>query len=387
MKYLISLFFFLSFTLQHLQSYAQGCSDAGVCSVGSLGLVQYKYEKLPFDKVVLDQIETKDEDTEFYTTNNPSKKVENDTTSTVIEQVQKDSITKAVNLNTSNSLNIIDSLTLYTYRKKQTVFRSPKYFFLYSTSYGVGDQSTTIITNQLEANVSIVKSKLYAQVKLPYVTASGNLATVSALSDITLSMSYTAINKNKTNLTFVGGIKLPTNNADISKNNKPLPMVYQSSLGSTDALFGLKYRYQKWDLTLGYQHSFNANKNSYLHDSISIDNAVYNSYFESKNLKRSDDGIVRANRNFLIKKVSASAGLLFIYHLANDSYTDVLGNRVTSKGSQGLTLNLNFSSIVPISKKMDLIFIFANPIKTRDARPDGLTREFIVMAGLKYNVF
>ena len=85
--------------------------------------------------------------------------------------------------------------------------------------------------------------------------------------------------------------------------------------------------------------------------------------------------------------MSASAGLLFIYHLANDSYTDVLGNRVTSKGSQGLTLNLNFSSIVPVSKKMDLIFIFAAPIKTRDARPDGLTREFIVMAGLKYNIF
>lgn len=386
MKYLLGLFFFLSFTLQHLQSYAQGCSDAGVCSVGSLGLVQYKYEKLPLDKVVLDQIETKDEDTEFYTTNNPSKKVGNDTTLVVTEKTQKDSATKEVNLNKSNLLNL-DSLTLYTYRNKQTVFQLPKYFFLYSTSYGVGDQSTTIITNQLEANVSIVNKKLYAQVKLPYVIASGKLATISALSDITLSMSYTAINKNKTNLTFVGGIKLPTNNADISKNNKPLPMVYQSSLGSTDALFGMKYRYQKWDLTLGYQHSFNANKNNYLHDSISVDNAVYNSYFESKNLKRSDDGIVRINRNFLFKKVSASAGLLFIYHLANDSYTDVLGNRVTSKGSQGLTLNLNFSSIVPVSKKMDLIFIFANPIKTRDARPDGLTREFIVMAGLKYNVF
>lgn len=386
MKYLLGLFFFLSFNLQHLQSYAQGCSDAGVCSVGSLGLVQYKYEKLPLDKVVLDQIETKDEGTEFYTTNNPSKKVGNDTTLIVIEKTQKDSATKEVNLNKSNSLNL-DSLTLYTYQNKQTVFQSPKYFFLYSTSYGVGDQSTTIITNQLEANISIVNKKLYAQVKLPYVTASGKLATISALSDIALSMSYTAINKNKTNLTFVGGIKLPTNNADISKNNKPLPMVYQSSLGSTDALFGLKYRYQKWDLTLGYQHSFNANKNNYLHDSISIDNEVYNSYFESKNLKRSDDGIVRINRNFLFKKVSASAGLLFIYHLANDSYTDVMGNRVTSKGSQGLTLNLNFSSIFPVSKKIDLIFIFANPIKTRDARPDGLTREFIVMAGLKYNVF
>lgn len=386
MKYLLGLFFFLSFTLQHLQSYAQGCSDAGVCSVGSLGLVQYKYEKLPLDKVALDQIEAKDEDTEFYTTNNPSKKAKNDTTLMAIEKTQKDSTTKEINLNKSNSLNL-DSLTLYTYRNKQILLRSPKYFFLYSTSYGLGDQSTTIITNQLEANVSLVNKKLYAQVKLPYVTASGKLATISALGDITLSMSYTAINKNKTNLTIVGGVKLPTNNADISKNNKPLPMVYQSSLGSTDALFGMKYRYQKWDLTLGYQHSFNANKNNYLHDAISIDNAVYNSYFESKNLKRSDDGIVRINRNFLFKKVSASAGLLFIYHLANDTYTDVMGNRVTSKGSQGLTLNLNFSSIVPVSKKMDLIFIFANPIKTRDARPDGLTREFIVMAGLKYNVF
>ena len=32
-------------------------------------------------------------------------------------------------------------------------------------------------------------------------------------------------------------------------------------------------------------------------------------------------------------------------------------------------------------------FIIAAPVVTRDARPDGLTREYIVQGGLKYNFY
>lgn len=382
MKFFLSLILTIYLIGLSIQANAQGCSDAGVCSVGSLGIAQYKYEKLPIDKVKLDQIA--EEDVTVYTSDFKVQNTLKDT-SIVTQITKKDSVITR-NLPSRQVEYNLDSLRNNNNLLSQHLTKGPKYVLLYSESYGLGDESTSIVTSQLEANVTLVQKKLYAQVKLPYVFTSGNLGTTNGLGDLTLSLSYTAINKKKINLSFVGGVKIPTGNADLAKGNKPLPMVYQTSLGSTDALFGFNYRIQKWDFTVGYQHSFNANKNGYLHSTVA-ENKTYNSYFESKNIKRADDAVFRANRSFVIKKATISTGLLFIYHLANDSYTDSLGNRGTLKGSQGLTLNLNFSALLPISKKMDFVFIFANPIKTRDARPDGLTRDFIVMGGLRFNVY
>jgi hypothetical protein len=152
-------------------------------------------------------------------------------------------------------------------------------------------------------------------------------------------------------------------------------------------LLGAKYTYKKWDCSVGYQHAFNSNKNEYLHLSGIADSNTYNGYFESNKLRRSDDGIFRINRNFLSKKINVSTGLLFIYHLANDSFTNKEGNRDKILGSKGLTLNLNLAGIIPVSKRFDVVFIFACPVITRDARPDGLTRKFVAIAGLKFNVF
>lgn len=380
MRFFSTLILVIFFLCTSLQSFAQGCSDAGVCSVGSLSLAQFKYEKLPIDKIKLEEIEEKD--VEEYTSEFKAKKTTSDTAVPYSQTTKKDTVLPQLITVNEQPMYHLDSL----HNNNTSMFKSPKYGLMYSESYGLGDQSTFILTSQIEANITLLQKKLYTQIKLPYVFVSGNLGSTNGAGDLTLSLSYVAINKKKTNLSFVGGVKIPTNNADLSSNKKSLPMVYQTSLGTTDALFGFNYRYNKWDFTVGYQHSFNANKNGYLHTLV-VEDKTYNSYFESKNIKRADDGVFRINRSFAIKKVTTSAGLLFIYHLANDKYDDVLGNRVTSKGSQGLTLNVNFSSIVPLSKKADLVLIFAAPIKTRDARPDGLTREFIVMAGLKYNIF
>lgn len=384
MKFLSIVLIAFTLLIFSKQTYAQGCSDAGVCSVGSLGLAQFKYEKLPIDKVKLEEIE--EQDVEEYTSDFKAKKTAKDSIAITTRTEQRDTIVRNKLAPESAAFNNSDSLISKDNLLAQSMFQSPKYVIMYSESYGLGDQSTSIVTSQIEATVTVLSKKLYAQVKLPYVFASGNLGSANGAGDLTMSLSYVALNKKKTNLSFVGGVKIPTGNSDLSNNKKPLPMVYQPSLGTTDALFGFNYRYSKWDFTVGYQHSFNANKNGYLHTLVAEDK-TYNGYFESKNIKRADDGVFRINRSYAIKKVTASTGLLFIYHLANDKYDDVLGNRVTSKGSQGLTLNLNFSSIIPLSKKTDLVLIFAAPVKTRDARPDGLTREFVVSAGLRFNIF
>lgn len=207
------------------------------------------------------------------------------------------------------------------------------------------------------------------------------------MGDVTLSLSFSAFNKTSSSLSITGGVKIPTNDADISKNNLPLPMVYQTSLGSTDILLGAKYVFRKWDFTCGYQHSFNANKNAYLHKATTTENALYNGYFESNKMRRADDGIFRVIRNFKIKKAVTSAGLLFIYHLSNDKIENAAGNRVEATGSEGLTLNMNLSGVVPLTKNIDFTFVFGTPFITREYRTDGLTRHFIIVAGLQFNLF
>ncbi|MCO6501393.1 MAG: hypothetical protein J5I47_13615 [Vicingus serpentipes] len=382
MRHLLVISSVLSFVFMSGTTYSQGCSDAGVCSVGSLGLAQYKYEKLPFDKVKLEMVEA--EDTEIFGEDfNPRKK--SDTTEIIIKQevLTTDTLLKQFKNENLTAYNI-DSIKANSNLRREILAKSPRLIVNNLVSYGVGDNQTSIITNNLEVNYRILSKKLYAQIKIPYIAVNGNLANTKGLGDLTLSISYTAVNKKKKKLNFVAGVKIPTNESNFSEGNDPLPMVYQTSLGSKDALVGFNYRYNKWDITFAYQHSFNATNNKYLHNPLK--NEKYNGYFESNQLKRADDGVFRMNRSFLFKKGTLTSGLLFIYHLQNDTYVDAIGNRKTAEGSKGLTLNLNFAAIYPIAKKVDFTFIFATPLIVRDARPDGLTREYIVMGGLRFNI-
>ena len=374
MKFFLSLLFTLCVILINSLSYAQGCSDAGVCSVGSLNLIQFKFVPLPADKNTMQAMVA--EDTKLIIKLNG---LENDTVLPLRVEEKED---PKLNNQVSTATDSIDDSVLAGY-----YYRYPKYSFQFSTSCGSADQGTSVVITQLEGNMSIFKQKLFAQVKLPYSFINGKLASINGLNDITISMSYVVFSKNKNSLSITGGVKVPSNNSNLSIDDLPLPMVYQTSLGSTDALIGAKYTYNKWDLTCGYQHAFNANKNEYLHNSLVTDNETYNDYFESREMKRADDAIFRVNRNFKIKKAITSAGLLFIYHLADDDITNAAGQRIKAQGSQGLTLNLNFAAMAPVSKKMDFVFIFGSPLVIREARPDGLTRSYIAMAGLKYNIY
>lgn len=350
----------------------QGCSDAGVCSIGSLSLVQFKYELLPIKENKLQLIV--EEDTKL------------DTTSVGRIGNKNDSLLRKFEYETP----IPSKSDSIQFKKKDFLifsYKYPKYFFLISTSYGEGDNGTSIIVSQIEANLRLKNEKMFAQIKIPYTFISGKLGSVSGLGDITISATYIMFSDVKSNLSFSGGFKIPTNKGDRLLNNLPLPMVYQTSHGTTDILIGAKLTYKKWDGTIGYQHSFDANNNQYVHQTNVEDSITYNSFFESKILRRSDDAIFRINRNFIGKKINFSTGLLFIYHLKDDMYSNSKGKVVTSAGSKGLTLNINLAGIIALSKKTDFIFVFANPIVTRKSRPDGLTRKYIVQIGFKYNIF
>ena len=356
------------FQLGSKKTYAQGCSDAGVCTIGSLSLVQFKLELLPFDDNKLPLLQNEDPGIDT----SKSAKV-SDSTLRAFKYLEPG----VVVMDTAKAKKIVT---------QKYTFQYPRYFFQLSTSIGKGDRGVIISTTQLEANMRLIDKKLFAQVKLPYAYVSGDLGSVSGLGDITIGATYIAFAKTKSNLSLSGGVKIPTNGANLANDTLALPMVYQTSLGTTDVLIGAKYTFKKWDFTVGYQHAFNSNNNGYLHRST-IDSNKYNSYFESNKLQRADDAIFRANRTFIVKKINFNAGLLFIYHLKNDTYVNNLNQRTTIKDSEGLTLNLNFAAVAPLSKKLDFVFIYASPVVVRKVRPDGLTRKFIVQVGLKYNLF
>ena len=362
------LFFLLFFHFGIISSYAQGCSDAGVCTIGSLSLVQFKLELLPFDDNKLPLLQNEDPGIDTSKTGKIA-----DSTLRTFKYVEPSVVVK----DTSKAKKIVE---------QKYTFQYPRYFFQLSTSIGKGDRGVLISTTQLEANMRLIDKKLFAQVKLPYTYISGNLGNTSGIGDITIGATFIAFAKTKSNLSFSAGVKIPTNGANLAKDTLSLPMVYQTSLGSTDILVGAKYTYKKLDFTVGYQHAFNSNNNGYLHRSTA-DSNTYNSYFESNKLQRADDAIFRVNRTFIVKKINFNAGLLFIYHLQNDTYVNKLNQRTTIKDSEGLTLNLNFAAVAPLSKKLDFIFIYASPVVVRKVRPDGLTRKFIAQIGIKYNIF
>lgn len=355
----LALFYFI---FNCLYSNAQGCSDAGACSVGALGVLPFKYETLKSEKNTLSKIEINEPQLE-------------------LKKIIKDSASIASNTRKTKSDS--DSSASINFENKNL-----KYTVQLTQYYGSGTQATSIHTTQLESNVNVIQNKLYAQLKIPYTFINGKLGSVNGLSDITLSLSYVALNRKNSNLSLSGGVKLPTNDANTYKDSLPLPMVYQTSLGSTDIILGAKFTYKKWDFTGGYQHSFNTTNNSYLNTTLAGSNTPdYKSYAQSNKMKRADDAVFRLTRNFRIKNTYTSTGVLFIYHLANDKITDAMGNRIEAVGSKGLTVNLNFSGIIPVSKKIDLVFVFAAPVVNRSYATDGLIRHYVFIGGIKFNIY
>lgn len=348
-KSIFNIFLVFCFLGAGTTLYSQGCSDAGVCSVGALGIVKVKFEKLPLAEFKLDLIEI---DT-------------SEESATNILQVD---------LNASEIKR----------KKSKHVSGYPKFIFSYLSGYGAGFNNTSIFTQQIEG-MYFLNTNLSAQIKLPYQYISGNLGSNYGIGDITASLSYAIINKAKKSLNLVGGVKIPVNNSNSSKKTIPLPMVYQTSLGTHDLLFGFNYRIKTWDLTAAYQRPLNANKNEYLHNPKLGYN--YNKFQESKNLLRADDAVLRINKIFNLKKASFSAGLLGIYHVTNDKYENASGQHISIDKSQGLTLNVNLSGIYPVSKKIDLLIIYANPLIIRDVRPAGLARTLVIMGGIRLKTF
>lgn len=243
--------------------------------------------------------------------------------------------------------------------------------------FGLGDEGVIVYTPGIQYDVRF--SKQWAlQARLTANYATGSLGDATGLGDFFLATTYSPITKHKWKTAFTFGTKLPLNNSNITTNDKPLPLQYQSSLGTVDMILGISITNKKWQLATAYQQPITgSNGNTFL--PVFWGTADAAKFAPGNNFKRKADVLLRTGYDlFETKQWKINGGLLGVYHLGKDTYRNSLNQEMSINGSEGLTLNGTFALWYQANKKITLGVTGGVPFVVRDVRADGLTRSFVV---------
>lgn len=253
----------------------------------------------------------------------------------------------------------------------------------FSLGNALGEESVYILTPTVEASFQI-NNRSFINIKTNFQGSFGSKATKIGMGDIAITHSTNLLNKQNHQLILNVGAKMATGRSDVTnKSGTELPMVYQSSLGTFDFLAGLNYKFKckigSLSIAAGYQQPLiHINRNSSFTYS---DTALQN----SMGFKRKGDIFLRADKIFTIKKkFDLGIGVLAIYHIFDDEIITQNNDLIPIDGSQGITLNITALFGYRINEKFDVGLTTGFPVLVRDARPDGLTRKFVVSPSLTY---
>lgn len=247
---------------------------------------------------------------------------------------------------------------------------------------GVTKFHDVILTSLADINVSIGK-RGSVQVKLPYTFVSGPLANTNGLGYISYSYTHALISNTRFQLSGTLGGKLPTNHSNKeSSDGLPLPMYYQTSLGTYDIVAGISFITRKWLVAGGYQQALNSNDNQFRWSEWTTSDQfpTAHAYPASWNLQRGKDVMFRVERNFRSTKWNAYIGLLTIYRITKDEVsqgTEQNNFRVQVDGTTGSAITALTGSGYRISTSIAIKGMFGLKLHSRDFNPDGLSREFV----------
>ncbi len=230
-----------------------------------------------------------------------------------------------------------------------------------------------------------LNSKNAFQVKLPYQAIEGRLANTNSIGDISLCFTRSIYSSDAFDLNLSLGSKIPTNKSDKSTNGLPLPMYYQTSLGTYDVIAGLSLINRKWLFATGIQIPLNQNNNQFIWSAwAGTDEEPYvNQYNQAKDLRRGIDVMLRVERNFRFSKVNFSAGLLPIYRIQRDEFTksgqtaNSIQERVSPKEGKGLALSAIATVGYNFNVQSGIKLLVGHKLRQRDINPDGLSRVFV----------
>lgn len=270
----------------------------------------------------------------------------------------------------------------------------PKLKTSISEVYGLAEQGVQIYSTVLRASWRM-KKRMLLNVKLPYTYTTGELGSANGVGDITISMQNTVYNAKNKRLAYTLGVVLPPNDANKSDNNFALPMNYQTSLGAFNALVGVSGAYKGWSAAVGYQQSFGANGNQFSLDLVLPDttSSTYELYKKrakiqtSRELVRGNDLFLRFERRFKIRKFGFYMGILPIYRITASTILRGDGTREKVVGSNGLTFNVTGGINYHINRNWLVRFNYGQPLKLRDNAADGLKRARVMILSLQYQLW
>lgn len=232
-----------------------------------------------------------------------------------------------------------------------------------------------------------LNSRTTFQLKLPYQSVTGSLGKTGGLGDISLCLTKNIKTSDKFDINLSIGTKIASNNANLTEDGRPLPMYYQTSLGTYDFITGISVITAKWLFATGIQHPFNRNKNQFLWstwENSGHDQAYIDKYAQAKDLKRGTDVMFRVERNFRFSRVNFSVGLLPIYRVNNDEIRNAAGVSVKPDGAKGLAMSAIGTVGYQFNVKTGVKLLVGHKLVQRDRNPDGLTRELVTSASYFY---
>jgi hypothetical protein len=265
-----------------------------------------------------------------------------------------------------------------------------------SQGYGFTKFNTHIWATTIDANFSF-NAKTAFQVKLPYMATSGRLGDTHGISDISLSLSRNVFNNEHYQIGITIGTKIPTNKADLANRDTgaPLPMYYQTSLGSYDLILGASLISRNWLFAVGYQQALNANDNHFIRNLVASDDGNFAIipqarllYPPANQIFRGKDIMIRVERNFRFARFNFFVGILPIYRFTKDTIVlPTSGRRVEVIGSDGLAFTVLTGFGYQFSTKSGVKFLYGKKELdgiSRTTNPDGLSREWVTSIAYLY---
>jgi hypothetical protein len=252
-------------------------------------------------------------------------------------------------------------------------------------NYGLGEEQTNTFNPYLEYSARFNDQFSFSG-KLTATYASGFLGSAFDIGDLYGSITYTPKINPDNALRFIGGVKVPLTNSDEKNSDgKPLPLDYQSSIGTYDVIAGVNYIiHKKWEFDAGVQIPvYQVDKNTFFPDDYTDPRAE--KFPPTNDFRRESDVLGRVGYYInLPDSWVLKPNLLLLYHLGEDSYEDNFGSRQAIDGSRGFTLNAALTAVKTFKNKNSLEVILASPIFSRKVRPDGLTRDLVI--NLQYSI-
>lgn len=239
-------------------------------------------------------------------------------------------------------------------------------------SFGAADYSISVFGSYLEYNRQF-GDKFSIDAKFTTLGQTGNNVSAFGLSDVYLNANYRIGSAVKLSV----GAKLPLTDGNTEQDGLPLPLDYQSSLGTFDLIAGLSVGIKQLEITGAFQQPLRQNDNKFLAEEYPL-NSTLRTFQSTNQFQRSGDVLLRLSYPIRAGNFKFTPSILNIYHLANDKYTDALGREREIDGSNGLTLNVNAYLDYEFNDKNAIQLNLGTPLVVRQTRPDGLTRGFVV---------